>query len=293
MNTKISVLMPTRGRRYLAERFLASALKHSASPNNIEYILYVDDDDSDSQAIFVENVECKIIVGPRSPMGLCNTRCLEEANGEIIVLVNDDVVIRTVGWDKNIRIMHHSIPDGIYLAYPNDLNKGKGLSAFPILSRKTCELVSQPFPIIYKGAFIDTHLMEIFIRLKKLDKNRIVYMDELIFEHLHFRTGKGKIDQTYKDRNRFADDMIFLTLHKERKNTARYLLNIINQNLTEGAKYKYKEPLIISRPTSFFSMIGLSAKLYLFDPDLPYWNRARNFLYYIARWLAYGMKTFS
>ena len=160
---KISVLLPTRGRKALAERFLSSAFSLSTSPKSIEFVLYVDDDDFESQTINVEDVQYQIVVGPRCAMGACNSRCLEVSTGDIIVLGNDDVVIRSKGWDEKIRLMHESICDQIYLAYPNDLNKGKNLSSFPILSRKTCELITQPFPKLYKGAFIDTHLMEIFI----------------------------------------------------------------------------------------------------------------------------------
>ena len=292
MESKISVLVPTRGRRSLAERFLLSAFQLSNAPNSVEYILYVDDDDLDSQAISVTGVQYRIIVGPRCNMGVCNTRCLEEAQGDIIVLGNDDVVIRTKGWDEKIRIFHQSIPDRIYLAYPNDLNKGEELSAFPILSRKTCELISQPFPAIYKGAFIDTHLMEIFVRLKNMGDNRISYMEDVVFEHLHFRTGKVEIDQTYKDRDRFADDMIFLSLNHIRKDTAKFLSNVINNKISDASRFNFTEPSIIKRPASLLRMIRVLASLYFFDRSLPLLFRIKDFLYYTVRWFFACMKRY-
>lgn len=291
-NPRISVLLPTRARPKLAERFVTTASILATHPNDIEFILYVDDDDLESHSIEFENVHYRTIIGPRLTMGVCNTRCLQESIGEIIVLGNDDVVIRTEGWDEKIRLMHHSIPDQIYLAYPNDLNKGADLSAFPILSRKTCHLLSEPFPKIYKGAFIDTHLMEIFIRLRQLGTNRIKYMPEVVFEHLHFRTGKVEIDQTYKDRDRFADDMIFLSLHKTRKETARFLSDVINKRVADSASYQYIEPMIIKKPSTFLAMLGLSGSLYLGDLDLPTRIRVKNFFYYVARWIASSVKMF-
>jgi len=293
MNTKISVLLPTRGRKLLAESFINTAFSMSITPDEVEFILYVDEDDLESQEIRVRDVNIKIIIGPRCNMGVCNTKCLEVSDGEIIVLGNDDVLIRTEGWDEMIRLMHHSIPDHIYLAYPNDLNKGEGLSAFPILSRKTCELVSQPFPIIYKGAFIDTHIMEIFIRLKKMGKNRIIYLSKIVFEHLHFRIGKAKTDQTYKDRDRFADDMVFLSLHNIRKNTAKFLMGVINEKVSVNNKYQYTDPLIITRPTTLMDMIKILTNLYLFDSDLPLRNRIKNYLYHLARWVASSIKIYT
>jgi hypothetical protein len=292
MNEKISILLPTRGRKKLAERFITSVYENSISPNKVEIILYIDEDDVKSQEINVKNTHIIKIIGDRCSMGACNMRCLEEANGQIIVLANDDVVIRTKGWDEKIRLMHRSITDQIYLAYPNDLNKGKNLSAFPILSRKTCELLSQPFPILYRGAFIDTHLMEIFIRLKHIRDNRIRYMEDVVFEHLHFRIGKVEIDQTYKDRDRFADDMIFLSLNKVRKDAAQFLSNVINKKINDYSKFEYTEPFIVKRPSSLIAMIGLSANLYFFDFNLPLKLRIRNFFYYVARWVIVYMKLF-
>lgn len=286
----ISVLLPTRGRKQLAERFLMAATALASFPNLIEFVLYVDEDDEESQTIQVAGVQYRIIIGPRCTMGICNSRCLQESSGEIVVLGNDDVVIRTEGWDEMIRLMHQSIPDHIYLAYPNDLNKGEDLSAFPILSRKTCHLLSVPFPKIYKGAFIDTHLMEIFIRLRKLGNDRIVYMPDVVFEHLHFRTGKVEIDQTYKDRDRFADDMIFLSLHKMRRDAARFLSLAIDQTVRNQVCFSYIEPAVIPKPSSLLGMCSLSAKTYLADMDLPLKLRIRNFLYYVARWIASSIK---
>jgi len=292
MNEKISILLPTRGRKELAERFIATSYGNCIMPNNVEFILYIDNDDVKSQEINVKNAHITKIIGDRCSMGKCNMRCLAEANGQIIVLANDDVVVRTRGWDEKIRMMHRSIADQIYLAYPNDLNKGKNLSAFPILSRKTCELISQPFPMLYKGAFIDTHLMEIFIRLKKLGDNRIRYMEDLVFEHLHFRTGKVNIDQTYRDRDRFADDMIFLSLGETRKETAHFLFRVINKKTSENFRFEYIEPVVINKPSTFLGMILMLRNLYVIDFGLPFLLCIRNFFYYAARWCYAGVKSF-
>jgi hypothetical protein len=181
----ISFLLPTRGRPELVKRFINSAKVLADCPESFEIILYVDEDDI-SPPIESNHKNLKIIYGPRTSMGTCNSRCLAEAIGEIIVLANDDVVLKTKGWDTEIRKIHEKYFDGIYLAYPNDLFKKKRGAAFPILSRKTCTLLAQPFPSIYKGSFIDTHILDIFIRLKFLGLNRIYYLEGVIFEHLHF-----------------------------------------------------------------------------------------------------------
>jgi hypothetical protein len=117
-------------------------------------------------------------------------------------------------------------------------------------------------------------------------------MEDVVFEHLHFRIGKVEIDQTYKDRDRFADDMIFISLNKVRKDAAKFLSNVINKKINDCSKYDYAEPYIVKRPSSLFAMIALSANLYFFDINLPLRLRIRNFFYYVTRWVIVNMKLF-
>ena len=157
MNKKISLLLPTRGRPDLVERFLRSVLAQSTRPELIEVILCVDEDDVESHGIAFDELALKLIVGPRQTMGAYNTECLRQASGEITIAVNDDIVVRTKGWDEKVRELDARYPDGVYLGYGNDLFKGPKLCTFPILSRETCRVLAEPYPAIYKGAFIDVH----------------------------------------------------------------------------------------------------------------------------------------
>lgn len=281
----ISVLLPTRGRKKMAERFLTTASKLAAYPEYLEFVLYIDADDVESRLIAVKNVNYRAIIEPRLTMGICNTRCFQESIGDIIVLGNDDVVIRTEGWDEIIREVHKSTPDQIYLAYPNDLNKGESLAAFPIMSRKTCELLIEPFPKVFKGSFIDSHLMEIFFILTQLGLPRIHYMDSLIFEHLHYRIGKSAFDATYKERSRFSDDEIFLGLSEYRVNCARSLAGYILDNQIVPAS-SAKLPPRNTRSSGFFYYVDLVSSAYLFNGVLPLWFRLKKTFYFLARGLA-------
>lgn len=274
---KVSLLLPTRGRPALAMRFLQSALAHAANPEYVEAILSVDDDDTASHHISCPPLTTKVIVGPRATMGSLNTRCLRESSGDIVILSNDDIVIATDGWDEKVRALHRSIPDRVYLAYPNDLFKGKRLCTFPILSRKTCDLLGDPFPASYKGAFIDYHLLDIFERVKKTVDNRIFYLEDVVFEHLHYRTGKSDFDDTYRSRNRFDDDEVFLRLASSRAEGAWNLVAAIrsptsNVSAKEGS---VGEP----RPVGFFHAT-------LLDDGLPLIWRWRLFVWFMLRKLA-------
>jgi len=212
-------------------------------------------------------------------MGQCNSACLAASSGEIVILTNDDIVVRTNGWDNVIRDTHTSIEDQIYLAYPNDLLKGRKLCTFPILSRKTCTLIGEPFPSMYHGAFIDYHLMDVFKRLERAGQRRLLYLQDVVFEHMHYRTGKSRFDQTYSERNRFADDNVFLGLRDLRSEAAAKLLATV-----------LREPAPAARPSrSAADNESHLTRATLGDRELPLqwslrlaiWFAARTF----ARWI--------
>jgi ABC-type polysaccharide/polyol phosphate transport system ATPase subunit len=270
-NARISVLLPTRGRPELLRRFLESVLARSERPDLVEVVVYADEDDQPSQRSEVEGLEVRTIVGPRVSMGQYNTACFEAARGDIVVLGNDDVVIQTRGWDRKLREMDATVDDRIYLAYPNDLFKGRDLSAFPILSRRTCHLLERPFPREYRGAFIDYHLLDIFKRLERRGHQRLIYLEDVVFEHMHYRTGKGDYDEIYRKRRRFGDDDTFLELRLERSAAALRLLAVV-----EGAPASSAATGTAPGPLSAL----------LFDGELPLSWRLRLFAWFIARRLA-------
>ena len=274
MNARISLLLPTRGRAELLRRFLESVLARSEQPELVEVVVYADADDPASHGFQVEGLEVRTIVGPRASMGDYNTACFERSRGDIVVLGNDDVVIQTRGWDRKLREMHAAMQDRVYLAYPNDLFKGRSLSAFPILSRAACQMLGEPFPRAYRGAFIDYHLLDIFKRLERRGHPRLIYLEDVVFEHMHYRTGKGDFDEIYGKRDRFGDDDTFLRMRDERNAAAARLLAAI-----EGEEAP--RPTVAAAPTPP-ELLQVS----LLDRELPASWRLRLFLWFVARSLA-------
>jgi hypothetical protein len=280
--TLISLLLPTRGRPKLCERFFQSVLEQSRHPDAVEIIMYVDDDDTESHHLAWEGLNIRRIIGPRLTMGAYNSRCLAESQGGIIVLVNDDMIIRTKGWDERLRALDASIPDKVYLAYGNDLFKGGKLCTFPILSRRTCDVLGDPYPTAYRGAFIDYHLLDIFKRLQHRGEDRIRYLEDVVFEHLHFRAGKAEVDQTYTQRGRFADDGDFLGLTRVRDLAARHLYQSIRGETPPAAPPTQSDAV----PQGLVGVLTFITRSILLDGSLPL--RWRGFLWYwfIGRQLA-------
>ena len=267
MPPSISILLPTRGRPEQAKRLLQSVVGLSAEPSRIEVVLYVDEDDTASHAIQCDGLSINKIIGSRLPMGGLNTACLERSAGDIIVPLNDDMVIRTPDWDRRIDEVHKKIPDQVYLAYPNDLHTGELLCSTPILSRTTCELLTHPFPEAYQGGFIDYHLMDIFKRLQMLGEDRIIYLDDVVVEHLHYQYGKSDTDATYEQRGPLnVGDEVFVALRRYRRESSKRLLAHIQEKPLSALPHL---PTATPLPTSdFLAVAGFTGK-FLLDTTLP------------------------
>ncbi|MHB8388454.1 MAG: glycosyltransferase family 2 protein [Acidobacteriaceae bacterium] len=275
----ISFLLPTRGRPALVRRLFRSIAETTSHLDQVEVILYVDEDDAGSHDLDSTDFHVVRIIGPAMTMGGYNSACLEKAQGDVLILANDDMVIRTPGWDDRIRATQAEFQDQIYLSYANDLFKKSKFCTFPIMSRRTCELLVDPYPAAYRRAFIDVHLFDIFKRLQHAGFDRIHYYDDLVFEHLHYRAGKASYDETYgyARSGRFADDQTFMALIAMRSTAANRLINAIrNEPVTavDDATSHSEAPADIASAARLFS------RRFLLDTELPY--RWRFFLW---RWL--------
>ena len=82
---------------------------------------------------------------------------------------------------------------------------------------------------MYRGGFIDYHLMDIFKRLQVLGEDRVVYLKDTVIEHLHYRYGKSEVDATYQARGPLdVGDEVFINLRKYRQTAAGRLASGIH-----------------------------------------------------------------
>ncbi|PLW77257.1 glycosyltransferase [Cohaesibacter celericrescens] len=288
MIKQISLLLPTRGRRTLVYRFLNSVLETAAEPSKIEVIICSDDDDDDSRDIKFPSLNLIQVVVPRQNMGAYNAICLERASGEISIAVNDDMIFRTKGWDDIVREIDGRFPDGIYLAYGNDLFKGRKLCTFPIMSRKMTDLMLEVYPRAYKGAFIDVHLMDIFKRLEKKGIQRFIYIENIVMEHVHYRVNTSVLDKTYTERARFDDDYTFAELISLREAEAERLVYAIK--FPERPLHPHSfSPVSLHRRGIFFP-IRAYVRLFLLDANLPLSWRCYLCVWMILRFYYAGFK---
>ena len=268
---KISLLLPSRGRPKKFNRLISSINKTTFDLSTIELISIHDNDDESFCEI--EFKKCKFkniqIKSEQSSMGFYNSECLKKSSGESIILINDDVIFKTKNWDKLVNNLALKHKDSIYLWYGNDLFKGSKLPTFPILNRALIELIKDPYPVEYKGAFIDTHLNDLFQIIRKKYQDRFEYLEKFIIEHLHYRTGKSKVDEIYLKRDRFGDDNIFLEKFKTRVDHSNLILESLRSK-NRASNINVSVDTIAQKIFSIFRIYMLSSN-YKFTYAVKQW----------------------
>ena len=117
-----SLIVPTRGRPTEFRRLLDSLRDTAQDATSIEVIAVIDEDDQESQAFEYEGLRLeRVLVSPGQTMGRLNLTGYAVAQGRYLMLLNDDVVVRTAGWDTQFARIFERYPDGIVLAHVNDL----------------------------------------------------------------------------------------------------------------------------------------------------------------------------
>jgi hypothetical protein len=224
----ISLLLPTRGRPGFVQRLFDSISSTAAAVDEIEVVLFVDEDDPQSQRISHPVISIVKIVGPAGQtMGAMNTACYDASHGRYVMLLNDDAVFRSSGWDVRITESFARFPDEIALVYGNDLDQGGAIPTFPAVSRVVCEALGELCPRGYRNLHIESHLLDIFKELAKRGHDRICYLADVVIEHMHHAVGKAALDATYQKKDQRGDDLLFIALDDDRSIQARSLARYI------------------------------------------------------------------
>ncbi|MDB5308032.1 MAG: hypothetical protein JWO38_2234 [Gemmataceae bacterium] len=181
-----SLIVPTRGRPDQLRRFLDSVAATASRPKSLEILLVVDADDAPSLEVDHPKLDVKYVVGPPGrTMGALNNTGYAVSTGEYVMLLNDDVVIRTRGWDATALACFRRFPDPIALVHVNDTLIRDYLCTFPMVSRTFCELAGGICPTGYRRYRIDDHVEDVFNLLAALGERRAVYLPDVVFEHMN------------------------------------------------------------------------------------------------------------
>lgn len=235
-----SIIVPTRERPDGLRRLLDSFAVTTTRPHAVEVVLVVDADDNQSKEFAYDRIPLKrVVVQPGLNMGALNLAGYEASTGDYIMLLNDDVIVRTRGWDEKVGAAFKTFNDGIVLVHVNDKIFEEKLCTFPFLSRNYCDIAGGICPRDYVRYRIDDHIYNVFNLLSVLGKNRILYLPEVVFEHTnHVRTALGEIEYVPNEKIHGIDTEKFHALLADRKQLAHRLMDHI-----DGERERAKRPV--------------------------------------------------
>lgn len=189
-----SVICATRGRPSNMERLYTSCLSTANNADQIEFIWFIDDDDTPSIEL-AKKLNTKYLIAPRYSIKLSDTvnHCYKHAMGDIIFGAGDDIVFHTQGWDKIVNEAFERYDDRILLCGGYD-GLNRDLITHPFLHRNWIETLERVVPPYFRDCYVDTWLNEVAQMI-----GRIEWLP-IYIEHLHFSIGKSPMDQTASER---------------------------------------------------------------------------------------------
>ena len=211
----ISVLLPTRNRPDNLKRMVNSCRETArVAP---EFVVYIDDDDQLSIPA-AQELNLKIVIGPRITMTDYWNKCYEQASPEsdIFMQAGDDIVFKSKDWDVLVEEEFNKFPDKIVLVHGDDLDPQfrQRFGTHSFLHRRWIEALGYFIPPYFSSDNGDRWLMEI---ADFLDRRKYI---QIITEHIHPRTGKVGLDSTYRERlarhQRDNPDQLYVDMFEQR-----------------------------------------------------------------------------
>lgn len=183
MRPFFSLIVPTRKRPEKLARFLDSVAGTAAHPERVEVVLVIDDDDRASCLSHPRLNVTHTLGAPGRTMGALNNAGFAASTGDWVMLLNDDVIVRTPNWDAIARKCAATFPDSFVLLHVNDTLVRQHLCVFPLVSRAFYELCGEVCPVAYRRYRIDDHIEDVFNLLAVCGERRSMYLPDIVFEH--------------------------------------------------------------------------------------------------------------
>lgn len=189
----ISILVPTRHRPKNIQRLWRSVVKTVSDINNIELIVYIDNDDPSYDEVM--NVPMTRVRGDRIVLSEMWNRCYEHATGDILMHCGDDIIFRTKGWDAKVEDTFAQIPDRIAFVFGDDGSPHNGtFGTHGFIHREWVKAVGYFVPPYFSSDYNDTWLNDV---AKMIDRH--IHID-IFTEHMHPDLKKARLDITHKER---------------------------------------------------------------------------------------------
>lgn len=233
---KIAILVPSRERMNNRLTLISSIITTVKDINNVTLYLGVDEDDKTlplalkiSEAIpFVKIVKIEN-KGKFIGLGKLWNILADTSTEDIISMIGDDMVFKTVGWDEEIiKEIDNSPEDKIQAVHCNDDCHGSRLAVNLFCHRKYMEVLGGFMREEFKINWVDQWLHQVFSAF-----GRLKYRGDIMIEHRHWVFGKATRDET-AERMAQADgatkisDKLWYSLKDERISDVNKLATYLN-----------------------------------------------------------------
>lgn len=223
----ISILCPTRKRVQSVERLIISALETASSPELIEFVFYVDEDDLETRDFLKDKNNINTIGGERIVLSQMWNECSKVASSDIMMHCGDDIIFKTKDWDLKVIDAFNSFEDKVAFVHGNDGYWEDRLGTHGFLHKNWVQTVGYFVPPYFSSDFNDTWLTEVSNMV-----NRKIYLPDLLTEHMHPAFGKAEWDLTHQERlqrhKRDNPEALYNSLLTQRKEDATKLINFID-----------------------------------------------------------------
>lgn len=197
MTAPLAVIVPTRGRPQNAAR-LAQAFRDTDALNALPvFVADIDDPELDGYRRLLDEEKIpRLMIQDRSRgKGLCaalNYAAVRYAEiYEAVGFMGDDHMPRTLGWDDRMIDALDSLEPRI--VYGNDLLQGANLPTAVFMQSRMVTAMEMMAPADMRHLYLDNFWKELGEALGGL-----VYLPDVVIEHLHPVNGKAAWDERYQ-----------------------------------------------------------------------------------------------
>lgn len=193
---EMALIVPSRGRPHNIER-LNKALQETEA--KVDLYVGVDPDDEKLQGYkdMADKYQFKLVVADkREKFGpTLNRIALSIASDyEYIAWMGDDHLPKTHGWDQRYREALDSV--GVGVVYGNDLVMGETIATELAMTSNIVKTLGYAVPEGFVHLYIDNYFMDL---ARAID--RLIYLPDVIVQHMHPVAGHAQEDQTYIEAN--------------------------------------------------------------------------------------------
>lgn len=216
----ISICIPSRNRPDVFKQFCLSVLETVSNPNDIEFIIYRDNDDN---SIYEYIGNYKEIRGERIYCDASFNECQKVATGPLYLFAADDMVFESKAWDDLIVKTFEESKDKIIFVFLRDHKANSCYGSLGCLHKNWIDTV---------GFFFNPKLVRRGdVWINQLAKN----IGRRVCIHAYFRHNEIKTDEVHKEIDQEAERTnnyrLYYTkaMKNERNENTKALLNFIKE----------------------------------------------------------------